>query len=107
MSTMNLNVVGGGGGGGNIHSSNSMNSNVQVLNLSNASQIQLQKHQLVVLEMEVKKVMATIDVPTLPQQVRVALRNLGVPIRFFGENLADIRNRLRYELAKRQVLNAG
>ena len=84
MSTMNLNVVGGGGGGGNIHSSNSMNSNVQVLNLSNASQIQLQKHQQVVLEMEVKKVMATIDVPTLPQQVRVALRNLGVPIRFFG-----------------------
>jgi cobalamin biosynthesis protein CobD/CbiB len=61
-------------GAGNIHSSNSMNSNIQVLNLSNASQIQLQKHQQVVLEMEVKKVMATIDVPTLPQQVRVALR---------------------------------
>ena len=102
---MNMNAV-NGGGGGNIHNSN-MNSNVQILNLSNASQIQLQKHQQVALEFEVKKVMATIDVPTLPQQVRVALRNIGVPIRFFGENLADIRNRLRYELAKRQVLNAG
>jgi U4/U6 small nuclear ribonucleoprotein PRP4 len=77
---------------------------VEVMNLTAASQMQLQKHQAVLLDLEAKKVAATIvDVPTLPDQVRAALRELGQPVRLFGENLANVRDRLRMELARRQV----
>jgi U4/U6 small nuclear ribonucleoprotein PRP4 len=78
--------------------------NVQVLNLSAASQTQFLKHQAALLDLEAKKVAATlVNVPTLPDQVRAALRNLGLPVRLFGENLANVRDRLRFELARRQV----
>lgn len=78
---------------------------VQVLNLSAASQSQLIKHQAVLFDLEVKKVAATIvDVPTLPDQVRAALRELGQPVRLFGENLANVRDRMRMELARRQMM---
>jgi U4/U6 small nuclear ribonucleoprotein PRP4 len=81
---------------------------VQVLNLSAASQAQLLKHQAALLDLEAKKVAATIvDVPTLPDHVRTALRNLGLPVRLFGENLANVRDRLRLELARRQVGSGG
>jgi len=43
------------------------------------------------------------DVPTLPDAVRTALRELRCPVRLFGENLANVRDRLRLEKAKRQV----
>jgi U4/U6 small nuclear ribonucleoprotein PRP4 len=76
---------------------------VQVLNLSTASQLQYEKHQATLLELEAKKIAATIDVPTLPDQVRTALRNLSLPVRLFGENLANVRDRLRFEIAKRQA----
>jgi WD40 repeat protein len=48
--------------------------------------------------------MAAVVVPTLPADVRAALRQLGLPVRLFGENLADVRQRLRLELATQQVL---
>ena len=74
------------------------------MNLSAASQAQFLKHQAALLDLEAKKVAATlVDVPTLPDQVRAALRNLGLPVRLFGENLANVRDRLRLELARRQV----
>jgi U4/U6 small nuclear ribonucleoprotein PRP4 len=85
------------------HNTGTNSNHVQVLNLSTASQAQLLKHQASLLEIEAKKIAATIDVPTLPDHVRTALRSLGLPIRLFGENLANIRDRLRYELAKRHV----
>jgi U4/U6 small nuclear ribonucleoprotein PRP4 len=85
----------GSGGGASNH--------VQVLNLSAASQRELEKHQAVLRDLEAKKIAATIDVPTLPEQVRQALRELGEPVRLFGENLANVRDRLRMELARRQV----
>ena len=46
---------------------------------------------------------ATVDVPTLPDKVRNALRQLGLPVRLFGENLANVRERLRMELARCKV----
>ena len=46
---------------------------------------------------------SSMDVPTLPDQVREALRNLNCPVRLFGENLANVRDRLRLEMARRKV----
>lgn len=83
---------GNGGGGG-----------VQVLNLSAASASQQAKNQAMLMELQAKQVASTIIVPTLPDDVRLALRELQCPIRLFGENLANVRDRLRMELARRQV----
>ncbi|KAL9180116.1 LOW QUALITY PROTEIN: hypothetical protein ACHAXT_008086 [Thalassiosira profunda] len=55
------------------------------------------------LDLEAKKRASTVDVPTLPADVRDALRNLGEPIRLFGEDLAAIRDRLRMVLARWEV----
>ncbi|GAX25393.1 U4/U6 small nuclear ribonucleoprotein PRP4 [Fistulifera solaris] len=76
---------------------------VEVMELTASSQQQRQKHEAVLLELAAKKVAATVDVPTLPDQVRATLRQLGLPVRLFGENLANVRDRLRMELARRQV----
>jgi len=76
---------------------------VEVMELTEASQRDRQKHQHVLLEIEAKKRAFQVDVPTLPNDVRMALRNLGLPVRLFGENLANVRDRLRLELAKREV----
>lgn len=80
---------------------------VQVLDLTESSQRQRQDQETLLRDLEAKKIAPTIDVPTLPDQVREALRGLGLPVRFFGENLAQVRDRLRYELAKRQVYQDG
>ena len=76
---------------------------VEVMELTASSQQQKLKHEAVLLDLAAKKVAATVDVPTLPEQVRAALRQLGLPVRLFGENLANVRDRLRMELARRQV----
>jgi hypothetical protein len=44
-----------------------------------------------------------VDVPTLPDQVLSSLRQLGLAVRLVGENLANVRDRLRMELARRQL----
>src|SRR6056300_1065097 len=77
---------------------------VEVMELTEASQRDRLKHQHVLLEIEAKKRAFQVDVPTLPNDVRMALRNLGLPVRLFGENLADVRDRLRMELAKREIV---
>jgi U4/U6 small nuclear ribonucleoprotein PRP4 len=77
---------------------------VQVLQLSAASEAQRLKHEAVLLDLEAKKIAATLVVPTLPDQVRAALRDLQCPVRLFGENLANVRDRLRLELARRQLI---
>jgi U4/U6 small nuclear ribonucleoprotein PRP4 len=76
---------------------------VEVMELTASSQLQRQQHEAVLLDLEAKKVAATVQVPTLPDQVRSALRQLGLPVRLFGENLANVRDRLRMELARRQL----
>jgi U4/U6 small nuclear ribonucleoprotein PRP4 len=76
---------------------------IEVMNFSESSVLQRQKHEGVLLDLEAKKIAATVDVPTLPAQVRMSLRQMGMPVRLFGENLANVRDRLRMELARQQV----
>jgi U4/U6 small nuclear ribonucleoprotein PRP4 len=79
---------------------------VEVMELTASSQLQKQQHEQVLMDLEAKKVAATVDVPTLPDQVRSSLRQLGLPVRLFAENLANVRDRLRMELARRQVVGS-
>lgn len=79
-------------------------SHVEVMELTAASQRDRQSHQQVLLDIEAKKRAFAVDVPTLPHDVRSALRSLGLPVRLFGENLANVRDRLRMELARREIL---
>ncbi|KAG7363289.1 sigma 54 interacting domain protein [Nitzschia inconspicua] len=76
---------------------------IEVLNLTEASQRERLQHEQMLLDLEAKKRAFSVDVPTLPQDVRTALRKMGLPVRLFGENLANVRDRLRMELARRQV----
>jgi U4/U6 small nuclear ribonucleoprotein PRP4 len=80
---------------------------VEVMELTDDSRMERQKHQALLVDLEAKKRAFTVDVPTLPNDVRDALRSMGLPVRLFGENLANIRDRLRMELARRQVLQEG
>ena len=77
---------------------------VEVMELTSASIRDRQKHQEMLIDLEAKKRAFEVDVPTLPKDVRTALRDLGLPVRLFGENLANVRDRLRHELARRQVI---
>ena len=77
---------------------------VEVLELTSASRNEQKENQLLMLEIEAKQRAFSIDVPTLPNDVRQALRSIGLPVRLFGENLANVRDRLRMELARRDIL---
>jgi U4/U6 small nuclear ribonucleoprotein PRP4 len=79
-------------------------STIEVLELTAASLRDRATHQTMLLDMEAKNRAFQVDVPTLPKDVRIALRNLGLPVRLFGENLANVRDRLRMELARRMIL---
>jgi WD40 repeat protein len=96
-------------GGNNNNGGSGGNSNVagqiEVLELTAASQRDKYQHQQQMLEMEAKKrAFLLLDVPTLPSDVKAALRALGLPVRFFGENLMNVRDRLKIELAKQELL---
>ena len=80
---------------------------VQVLDLPSTTLEERTAHANLLLEIEAKKVAASLDVPTLAHQVRDALRNIGEPIRLFGENNANVRDRLRLCLAKIEVKKRG
>jgi U4/U6 small nuclear ribonucleoprotein PRP4 len=80
---------------------------VEVMDLTDDSLLDRQKHEAMLVELEAKKRAFTVEVPTLPYDVRDALRSMGLPVRLFGENLADIRDRLRMELARREILHEG
>ena len=80
-----------------------MSDDVEYLELTSDSLAARQAHRNKLLDIEARKRAATIDVPTLPSDVRDALRNLGEPIRLFGEDLAAIRERLRMILARWDV----
>lgn len=77
---------------------------VEVVELTSASQRGREKHQQAMLDMEAKNRAFSIDVPTLPNDVRKALRELGQPVRLFGENLANVRDRLRMVMARKLVM---
>ncbi len=77
---------------------------VEVVELTSASQRGREKHQQAMLDMEAKNRAFSIDVPTLPNDVRKALREMGQPVRLFGENLANVRDRLRMVMARKLVM---
>ena len=79
------------------------NNIVEFLELTSDSQAAQQSHRLLLLDIEARKRATTVDVPTLPNDVRDALRNWGEPIRLFGEDLAAIRDRLRMVMARWEV----
>ncbi len=76
---------------------------VEYLELTSDSLAAQQSHRLILLDIEARKRASTIDVPTLPSDVRDKLREMGEPIRLFGEDLAAIRDRLRMLLARWDV----
>jgi len=76
----------------------------ETLEFTLESQQSHQAHQKLMLEMEAKKRAFGLDVPTLPQDVHTALRNLQEPILLFGENPANVRDRLRMCMARQLVL---
>mmetsp|Transcript_24992 Transcript_24992/g.36941 ORF Transcript_24992/g.36941 Transcript_24992/m.36941 type:complete len:512 (-) Transcript_24992:318-1853(-) len=80
---------------------------VMSMELTEDSMLERQKHERLLVDLEAKKRAFSIEVPTLPQDVRHALRNLRLPVRLFGENLANIRDRLRMELARREIMKEG
>ena len=80
---------------------------VEVMELTEDSMLERQKYEALLVDLEAKKRAFALDVPTLPDDVRDALRSMGLPVRLFGENLANIRDRLRMELARREVLQEG
>ena len=76
----------------------------EVMALTAASQARQQAHQAVQEQLEIQAVAAKLTgVPTLPHEVRESLRSYGQPVRLFGENLANVRDRLRLLLATLQV----
>ncbi len=77
---------------------------VEVMQLTEASQRDRLTHQSLLLDLEAKNRAFQVDVPTLPSDVRDVLRSIGQPVRLFGENLANVRDRLRMELAKREIM---
>lgn len=81
--------------------------NLHTLDLPSTTLEERTAHANLLLEIEAKKVAATLDVPTLAHQVRDSLRNIGEPVRLFGENNANIRDRLRLCLAKIEVRKRG
>lgn len=76
---------------------------VEVMELNASSSAAQQQHQQMLLDLQARRMASSMDVPTLPDEVRTALRDLQCPVRLFGENLANVRDRLRLELAKRHV----
>eukprot|EP00551_Chaetoceros_affinis_P008731 CAMPEP_0203662180 /NCGR_PEP_ID=MMETSP0090-20130426/232_1 /ASSEMBLY_ACC=CAM_ASM_001088 /TAXON_ID=426623 /ORGANISM="Chaetoceros affinis, Strain CCMP159" /LENGTH=540 /DNA_ID=CAMNT_0050524933 /DNA_START=167 /DNA_END=1786 /DNA_ORIENTATION=- len=81
--------------------------NLQVLDLPTSTLAERTAHAELLLELEAKKVAATLDVPTLSHQVRDNLRSIGEPVRLFGENNANVRDRLRLCLAKIEIRKRG
>lgn len=73
------------------------------MDLPSTSLAERQAHAELLLNLEAKRIASSMDVPTLPRDVQAALRNIGQPIRLFGENNANIRDRLRLCLARIQV----
>ena len=77
--------------------------NLRTLDLPSSTLAERQAHANLLLNLQAKKIAPTLDVPTLPHDIRDKLRSLGEPVRLFGENKANIRDRLRMCLARIHV----
>ena len=65
------------------------------------------ENQALLEELERKKKMRAIAVPTDDGRVRARLREIGEPITLFGERAADRRDRLIYVLSQIQAARGG
>ena len=83
------------------------NINHQTLDLPSSTLAERTAHAQILFELEAKKVASTLDVPTLPNQIRDALRTIGQPVRLFGENNANVRDWLSLCLARLELRNKG
>ena len=77
---------------------------LQVVALTADSLSEKEKQHTLLLELEAKKRAFAIAVPTLVPEINATLRSLGQPIRLFGEDPADVRQRLRMILARNSVM---
>ena len=75
----NINIGGGAG--------------VTIMDLNASSVEEQDKHAMLLKRVEAERRARAIVVPTNKDAVRAELRSLGQPVRLFGENLADIRER--------------
>jgi len=89
MRAGNINVGGGSGSA--------------VMELSASSIEEQEKHAQLLRRVEAERRARSIVVPTNKDEVRAQLRSLGQPVRKFGEDLADIRERLRELLARIEI----
>lgn len=65
------------------------------------------ENQALLDELERKKKMRAIAVPTDDTRVKARLREIGEPITLFGERAADRRDRLIYVLSQIQAARGG
>merc|ERR1711862_898709 len=79
---------------------------VEILPLSESSLQAKKERDETLIQLEIQKRANTLssEIPTLPNDIKQALRNLNEPIHIFGENPANIRDRLRLCIAKQIVL---
>lgn len=71
--------------------------------LSATSRAEQLRHAALLDRVEAEKRARRIVVPTSDEEVRLALRKLGHPVRLFGESAADVRERLREILARIEI----
>lgn len=83
----------------------SSNNNIEVeqLELTSEAQQERLQHEAVLREMEIQKKAFSVVVPTFIKDIHAKLRELGEPIILFGENPANVRDRLRLCLARIEV----
>jgi len=73
------------------------------MELSSKSQEAQLRHAQVLQELEVKRRVHTVRVPTLEKDVKAKLRELGEPITLFGEKPEDRLKRLKMIVARKEV----
>ncbi len=76
----------------------------EVVGLTEDSLLEKEKNDMMLMELEIKKRAFQMVDPTLSLEVQKALRSINQPIRLFGEDASDTRQRLRVLLAYRSIL---
>ena len=80
---------------------------VEVMDLSAASQEEQAKYQASIRQFEIKRRARSVVVPTAIADVKLALREMGLPITLFAEGPYDRRERLREAVAAAEMRRDG
>lgn len=73
------------------------------IDLSEVSQAAFALHSQMIINLEVQRLARFAAAPTEPEEVKRRLRAVGLPVTLFGEGPADRRERLKRNLAEKQV----